>query len=78
MRCPGFTSLFILLTLAGAGGVVNAQQPEPTRQGVIEQGQAEKSKDLRPYNPTRGERVAERIDNILTGQRRHLHNALSS
>lgn len=73
MRCPGFTSLFILLTLAGAAGV-NAQQPEPTtREGVIERAQAEKVKDLRPYIPTRGERVAERIDNILTGQRRHLH-----
>jgi len=71
MRCSGFTSLLILLTLAGAAGAVNAQQPEPTtRQGAIEQAQAEKAKDLKPYVPTKAEWWAQRVENVLTGQRR--------
>jgi surface antigen Omp85-like protein len=73
MRCPGFTSLLTLLALAGAVGVVDAQQPEPTRQGAIEQAQAEKVKDLHPYVPTKGERLATRVERILTGEQRHVH-----
>jgi hypothetical protein len=60
--------------LAGSGARAVAQAPEPTtRQAVIEQAQAEKSKDLRPYVPNKGERIAGRLENILTGQGKHFH-----
>src|SRR5258705_9744240 len=74
MRCLGLLTLFTLVALTGSAGVAWAQQPEPTtRQAVIEQAQAEKLKSLSPYVPTRGERLAARVDEILTGQGRHLH-----
>ncbi len=74
MRCLGLSSLFIFVALTGSAGVALAQQPEPTtRQAVIEQAQAEKLKALRPYVPTKGERLAARIERILTGEGKHLH-----
>jgi hypothetical protein len=51
-----------------------AQAPEPTtRQAAIEQAQAEKSKNLRPYVPNKGERIAGKLENILTGEGKHFH-----
>lgn len=51
-----------------------AQAPEPTtRQAAIEQAQAEKSKNLRPYVPNKGERIAGKLQNILTGEGKHFH-----
>jgi hypothetical protein len=74
MRCPGFPSLFTLLALAVSVGVAHAQQPEPTtRQGVIEQAQAEKVKNLQPYAPNTGERLAAKVERILTGEGKHQH-----
>src|SRR5687768_3633803 len=74
MRCLGFSSLFALSALAGPARVAHAQPPEPTtRQAVIEQAQAEKVKNLRPYVPDKGERLAGRIESALTGETRHLH-----
>jgi hypothetical protein len=74
MRCLGLSSVFTLLVVAGAVGVAHAQQPEPTtRREVIEQAQAEKVADLHPVVPGRGEPLAARIENILTGQGKRLH-----
>jgi len=74
MPCRGLSSLFTLVALAGSAGVALAQQAEPTtRQGAIEQAQAEKVKILRPYVPGKGERLAAKVENILTGEGGHLH-----
>ncbi len=74
MRCRRFPNLFRLLALVVSVGVGKAQQPEPTtRQGVIEQAQAEKVKDLRPYAANTGERLATRMENVLAGQAKGPH-----
>ena len=74
MRCLVLSKLFTLIALTGSAGVALAQQPEPTtRQAAIEQAQAEKLKTLRPYVPSRGERLAAKIENILNGEGKHLH-----
>src|SRR5688500_9661008 len=74
MRGLGLSSLFTLVALTGSAGVALAQQPEPTtREAIIEQAQAEKVKILRPYVPTTGERLAAKVENILTGEGKHLH-----
>jgi hypothetical protein len=74
MRCLGLLTLFTLIALTESAGVALAQQPEPTtRQAAIEQAQAEKLGTLHPYVPTRGERLATRVEGILTGQGKHLH-----
>jgi hypothetical protein len=74
MRRFGLSSLFTLVALAGPVAVAHAQQAEPTtRQGVIEQAQAEKARDLRPYTPSRGERLASRIQGVITGEGKHAH-----
>ena len=74
MRCSGLSRLFVLLALAGTAGVAQAQQAEPTtREGAIAQAQAEKSKTLTPYVPNKGERIALKVENIITGEGRHLH-----
>ena len=79
MRCSGLSRLLVLLALAGTAGVAQAQQAEPTtREGAIAQAQAEKSKTLTPYVPNKGERIAGKFENILTGQGRHLHPFLES
>jgi hypothetical protein len=55
-------------------GTARAQVAEPaTRQAAIEQAQAEKAKNLRPYEPGRGERLMDRIDAALTGGGRGWH-----
>ena len=74
MRCLGLSSLFTLVTLTGSAGVALAQQSEPTsRQAAIEQAQAEKLKVLHPYVPNKGERLAARVERILTGEGKHVH-----
>src|SRR5690349_24975666 len=49
-----------------------AQEPA-TREGVIEQAQAEKAKALQPYEPGKAERVIGRIDQALAAERRRWH-----
>jgi len=45
-----------------------AQAAQATsRQGEIEQEQAEKSKNLRPYTPNRAEKLFQRVDTVLEG-----------
>ena len=79
MRGLRLSSLFTLVALTGSAGVALAQQPEPTtRQAAIEQAQAQKLEVLHPYIPSRGERLAARVDEILTNQGRHLHPFLES
>jgi len=74
MRCPGLSCLFTLAALAGFGGVAFAQPPEPTtRQAAIEQAQGEKLKNLKPYVPSKGERIAARLERVLTGEGKHFH-----
>ena len=69
-----FTTLTLLIAIAGSAGSAAAQQPEPTtRTAVIEQSKAEKAKSLRPYVPNRGERLGARIERVLTGEGRHGH-----
>jgi hypothetical protein len=53
------------LTLGSATSVI-AQQPEPaTREAAIEQQQAEKDKDLKPYVPSGAEKWLDRAENLL-------------
>jgi len=66
-------SLLIALAIA-CPTVTSAQVADPaTRQAAIEQAQAEKAKDLRPYVPGRAERLVARVDAALTGERRGWH-----
>ena len=74
MRCFRLSTVLTLLALIGPVGAALAQEPEPTtRQGVIEQAQAEKLKKLQPYIPSKGERVASRLERVLTGEGKHFH-----
>jgi len=74
MRCSGLFRLLVLLALVGTASVAQAQQAEPaTREGAISQAQAEKAKALRPYVPDKGERIAAKVQNIITGEGRHFH-----
>ena len=68
------SSTFFTLIALSCASVSRAQQAEPaTRQAVIEQAQAEKSKALHTYVTSGGERVAARIESALAGERGHLH-----
>jgi len=44
-----------------------AQQPEETRQAVIEQAQAAKDATLEPYVPSKSEELLDKVQNILAG-----------
>jgi hypothetical protein len=70
----------VLIALAIAcPAITSAQVAEPaTRQAAIEQAQAEKAKDLRPYEPGKAERLVGRFDAALTGERRGWHPFLDS
>jgi hypothetical protein len=57
---------WLALTL-GLAPVAVAQDQGPTRQGTIEEEQAEKSKDLRPYVPNKAEAVMNKVQGILNG-----------
>ena len=71
---PGFSVLLALFATAGAAGISDAQQPEPTtRTALIEQSKAEKAKSLSPYVPSRGERFGARLERLLAGEGRHGH-----
>jgi len=67
-----------LVVLATVSTALSASAQEPpsdaaqaaqatSRQGEIEQEQAEKSKNLRPYTPNRAEKLFQRVDTVLEG-----------
>ncbi len=59
---------FIVAALAaGCAAAVAAQESGTTREGVIEQAQAEKVKTLRPYQPDKAERLISRLQARYTG-----------
>src|SRR4051812_10443785 len=71
-------SLLIALVVA-CPGITSAQLADPaTRQAAIEQAQAEKAKELRPYLPGKAERLITRIDTALGGGKRGWHPFLDS
>ena len=55
----------------GAADPAEPQQapaaPAPSRQALIEQEQADKDKNLKPYIPNKGERLFQRLDTIIAG-----------
>ena len=74
MRASVFFKRSALLLLALAfPGTTAAQVSEPqTRQAAIEQAQAEKAKQLVPFEISKGERLIGRLDRALVGERRGL------
>jgi hypothetical protein len=71
-------SLLIALAIT-CPHITRAQVAEPaTRQAAIEQAQAEKAKELRPFVPGRAERLIGRVDTALTGGQRGWHPFLDS
>lgn len=75
MRPPTRLKLAAALAcMLAVPGPASAQVGAPaTRQAAIEQAQAEKAKNLRPYEPDKGERLLDRIDAALTGAQRGWH-----
>jgi len=73
MRCPVFSSLVTLLVLVGSAGVVRAQGEPTTRQGAIEQQEAEKVKILKPYVPNKAEQVSSKVQQLLAGEAKKFH-----
>jgi outer membrane protein assembly factor BamA len=67
MRSVRAVTLVTLVVLAAGPTTVAAQEPQPaTRAAVIEQAQAEKVKTLHPYVLGEGERVMDRVEDLLT------------
>jgi hypothetical protein len=73
-----FRSFTPLLVFAASTIVVSAQAPEPSRQGLIEQAQAEKVKDLHPYVLTKGERLMNKVEDITVNGGLHWHQYFES
>jgi len=73
MRCPVFSSLLTLLVLFGSAGVVGAQGEPTTRQGIIEQQEADKVKGLKPYVPNKAEQISSKVQQILAGEAKKFH-----
>ena len=66
--------LFVLLAVVATARLAHAQQAEPTtRQGAIEQQEAAKVKDLRPYTPNKGERISLKIQDAIAGETKRFH-----
>ncbi len=59
----------VLAAVLATAAAAQAQEPSPaeptTREAVIEQAQAEKDKVLRPYVPTKGEALMDKVEDIL-------------
>ena len=68
-RRSSFTvALTLFVSVAGDAAAQTPPQSEAaSRQAEIEQTQAEKAKSLHPYVPNAGERLMDRIENILNG-----------
>jgi surface antigen Omp85-like protein len=60
-----------------APATTGAQEPQ-TRQGVIEQQQAERAKKLQPQEPNKGEQVVARIEDMLMGGGGHWYPFFSN
>ena len=71
MRSVAWWKLLMLASLASGPTMALAQGPGPaapegtTRQGAIEQAQAEKENDLQPFTLSKGERDANKAENII-------------
>jgi hypothetical protein len=67
MRTVRLCRLFTLVAMAaGSATAVAAQESGPTtREALIEQAQAEKSKKLQPYVPNKAEKFVDRLEDIL-------------
>ena len=72
------TLLASLAMICGLASPVIAQAPEPSRRGLIEQAQAEKVKTLHPYPLTTGERVMNKVEDIIVNGGLHWHPFLES
>lgn len=62
-----FTLLACATALLGPVRTASAQAQEPSRIGIIEQAQAEKVKTLHPYPVTTGERIMNKVEDIIVG-----------
>src|SRR4029079_5348191 len=69
MRTSGLLRLFTVAALAAAPtrtAFAQAQDPDATtREEVVEATQAEKAKSLHPYVPSKGEKVMDRVQDVL-------------
>jgi outer membrane translocation and assembly module TamA len=68
MRAISVLRLFVVIALTSASTInASAQEPEPTsREGAIEQEQADKAKTLHPYVISTGEKWAAKAEVLLT------------
>src|SRR6476659_2321645 len=74
MRCVRtFTLCASLVIGAGLSTSVLAQTPEPTREGVIEQAQADKVPTRHPYVLTTGEKLMNKVEDITVYGGLHWH-----
>jgi surface antigen Omp85-like protein len=66
MRAVGLFSILTIVMIFGTATVSSAQTPEPdTREATVEQAQSEKAKNLRPYVPSRGEKLITELSNAF-------------
>jgi hypothetical protein len=69
----------VVALMAGAATSVGAQEPEPaTREGAVEQAQAQKARDLHQYVPGKLEGLINRADDILNNGVPRWHPFLES
>lgn len=73
MRICRVVTLLAGLFVFGLGRTTLAQTPEPSRQSLIEQAQAEKVKTLHPYPVTKGERIMNKVEDITVNGGLHWH-----
>ena len=67
-RSPAVRWLFILVATAAIDRAdVRAQAGDETRVGVIAAAQAEKAKDLKPYEPNKAERIVTMLEEKFLG-----------
>ena len=74
MRCSGLSRLLVLLALAGTAECRAGAASGAGHKGRGDRsGAGGKSKALTPYVPDKGERIAAKVQNIITGEGRHFH-----
>ena len=76
-RCQGPLGwrALVLAALVASAAPAHAQEPQTpaTREGLLEQAQADKSRQLKPYEPSKAERLVDKAETILTGTAIHWH-----